>query len=244
MNRRKVLFGGSASVMAVLAPMAAAAKVLRTNLKKVESAVGTYKKVKFGSESGYAFFLKNSDGREREIAAEASGRQRIELQDRGMKGRGTLRYSMDFQMPPLNDPDGRLEAKFIFFQVKPDRVRNIGFIPYVSIMVPQRYRSEGFHVDFDFTDRNIHRVTSKRISPGAWHRLEITVKWSTDRSGYCDVKVDGQTIASHKGRTGPDVSPAARPTFGVYRSHLNRTDPAKVEDITFYVKNFQVEDLA
>lgn len=244
MKKRIFLFGLTALVSAGISPLRATATVLRTRFKKVESAVGSYKKARFDGESGYVFTLKNSDGREREIAAEASGRQRIELQDASMKGQGTMRYSLDFLMPALNDPDGRLEAKFIFFQVKPDRIRNIGFIPYVSIMVPQRYRSEGFHVDFDFSKKNIHVVTKKRISPGRWHNLDVTVNWTTGSSGFCTVAVDDQVIASHRGPTGPDVSPSARPTFGVYRSHMDKTDPAKVEDITLYVKNVRVERVA
>ncbi|MEM6565709.1 MAG: heparin lyase I family protein, partial [Pseudomonadota bacterium] len=242
-KRRDFIGALAAAGTIALLPVRGLAEVLKTRPRKVDISVGNYKKVRFGNEYGWAFTLKNGDGRETEIKAEANGRQRIELRDAKLKGQGTLRYTMDFMMPALDDPDGRLEAKFIFFQIKPDRIRNVGVIPYVSIRIPKNYRSDGFVVDFDFTDRNDYRRTNKKVRPGHWHRLEVTVKWVKDASGYAVVKMDGQTLAQHKGYTGPDAGPQAMPQFGVYRSHMNRTNPSKVEDILFYIKNYKVERL-
>jgi hypothetical protein len=241
-ERRTLLTTAITFAAFVVSPLTAAAQVLRSSLQQVESSVGSFDRVQFDGQPGYRFTLRNQDGREREIAAEANGRQRIELRDTVPNGRGTLSYTLEFMVPPFTDPDGRLEEKFIFFQIKPDRVRNIGFIPYVSIMVPRNYRSEGFHVDFDFPN-NVHLVTNSRLRVGAWHELQVIVRWTNGSDGYCDVLVDGRRIARNSGATGPDVSSAAIPSFGIYRSHMDRTDPQRVEDLTLYVKNYRVEQI-
>ena len=242
MFRRSFLARAMAVGTTVLAPLSAAAQVLRSRLVVVSVSVGDHDKVRFDGTPGHRFTLRNSDGREDEIAAEANGRQRIELRDVAQDARGTMRYSMKFMVPEMNDPDGRLEAKFIFFQIKPDHVRNIGFIPYVSIMVPRDYRREGFHVDFDFPD-NRHITTNTRLRIGSWHDIQFVIRWSKAADGFADVIVDGARIARHTGPTGPDGG-AAYPNFGIYRSHMNRTDPQKVEDLTVYIKDYVVERLA
>lgn len=242
MERRGFLKTSVAFAALAFYPVPVAADILRSNLRRVEPSVGSFDRVRFDGEPGFRFTLSNQDGREREIAAEASGRQRIEVRDTVPDGRGTLSYSLEFMVPELNDPDGRLEAKFIFFQVKPDRVRNIGFIPYISIMVPRNYRSEGFHVDFDFPD-NVHLITNSRLRIGAWHKLQVIVRWTDGADGFCDVFVDGRRIARHIGATGPDVSTAAVPSFGIYRSDMDRTNPQRVENLSLYVKNYRVEKI-
>lgn len=241
-ERRTFLTRAIGFTAIAISPFRAAAKQLRSSLQRVESSVGSFDRVRFDGEPGHRFMLGDEDGREREIAAEANGRQRIELRDTMPDGRGTLSYNLDFMVPPFADPDGRLEAKFIFFQIKPDRVRNIGFIPYVSIMVPRNYRSEGFHIDFDFPN-NVHIISNSRLRLGSWHELQVVVRWSNGIDGFCDVFIDGRRTARHSGATGPDVSSAAIPSFGIYRSHMNRADPQRVEDLTLYVKNYRVEQI-
>ncbi len=224
-------------------PLFASAQEIRQTIKRVSNSVGKSRRVRIEGEKAWHFTL-TPKGRESEIAAEASGRQREELRDYSSSARGTVIYKLQFMLPNIDDPNGQLEAKFIFFQLKPRDKRGVGFNPYLTVEIPKNYRSQGPKVDFEFQDGKVREVRSgKPVSPNRWHALEVIVKWSAQRDGFADVKLDGRTIARHDGFTGPDIGDPL-PNFGIYRSHLNNVDPSRLETINLYVRRYSVERIA
>ena len=224
-------------------PLFASAQEIRQKIKRVTNSVGKSRRVRIEGEKAWQFTL-TPEGRESEIAAEASGRQREELRDYSSSARGTVIYQLQFMLPRIDDPNGQLEAKFIFFQLKPRDKRGVGFNPYLTVEIPKKYRSQGPKVDFEFQDGKVREVRSgKPVSPNRWHALEVIVKWSAQPDGFADVKLDGRTIARHDGFTGPDIGDPL-PNFGIYRSHLNNVDPSRLETINLYVRRYRVERIA
>lgn len=224
-------------------PSIASGQEIRQKLKRVSISVGAQRRVRVDGEKAWKFTL-SPEGREREISHEKSGRQREELRDHSSNARGTVRYSLEFMLPKIDDPDGRLEAKFIFFQLKPRDKRTDSFYPYLSVEIPKNYRSQGPKVDFEFRVGKIHEVRSgKPISLNRWHRLDVIVRWTKQSDGLAEVIVDGRTIARHNGFTGPDIGDPLV-NFGIYRSHLDRANLSKLEEVNLFIRRYRVERIA
>lgn len=103
--------------------------------------------MRIDGERAYEFTL----GPDKFEAGEGS-RQREELRDVVPNARGTVRYRMEFLFPTIDDPDGRLESKFIFFQIKPKdpRTSTGDWFPYLSIQIEPDYRRAGPYTEFEF----------------------------------------------------------------------------------------------
>ncbi|NOD31498.1 heparin lyase I family protein [Ruegeria atlantica] len=243
MKRRSVLKATAVFTLAMVTALPMAAKELRTKLRRVDGSVGKSRRVRINGERAWEVTLP-PDGREEEIASEASGRQREELRDYTQTAQGTVRYSIDVLMPPWDDPDGRLEAKVMFFQLKPRKRRGESFWPYLSVEIPPDYRRAGPKVDFQF-DLGPTMIKQSRspMAPNRWYQLQVTVKWSTASDGYAIVELDDRQIARFDGVTVTDNS-IPLVNFGTYRSHLNATDPSKLETVQLFFRRYRVERLS
>lgn len=240
MNRRYFLQGMLAGGLALVAAVPAAAKQLRQRLKRVSISVGKTKKVKIDGERAFAFTL-GPDKLERGTGS----RQREEMRDTISHAKGTVHYSIEFLFPTIDDPDGRLERQFTFFQIKPkdSRTKTNDWFPYVNIQMEPDYRRKGIFTEFEFKVGNqIGRTSHKPIQHNKWYRLDVVVKWTQANDGFATVELDGNRIASFKGKTGPDGEPLVN--FGIYRAFMHRADPAKVETLQFYVRRYTATQIA
>ncbi len=244
-RRRSFLVNTVSAGFAALAGLganAAFAKELRQRLKRVSISVGKSRKVKVSGERAWHFILPPDRREDRTRETSGAGRQREEMRDTIAHAKGTVAYSIEFLMPEIADTDGRLEAKFIFFQIKPDAPRgpNDEYWPYFSIQVDPDY---SMWMDFEFVAGNqIGRPGRASVRQNQWHRLEVVVKWSGGKDGYAQVNFDGRKIGEYRGYTGPDGSPHVN--FGLYRSHLDRANQSKLETLELYVRRYSAVQVA
>ena len=240
MHRRGFLAGVFAALSVGLGALPAAAKQLRQSMKRAPTSVGKRRNVRIDGEKAYHFTLGP-----KKLEPGKGSRQREELRDVVSHARGTVRYRMEFLFPTIDDPDGRLESKFIFFQVKPkdSRTSTGDWFPYISVQMEPDYRRIGPLTEFEFSVGDQRGTPSRRpITQNVWHQLEAVVKWSQGNDGFATVSIDGRQIASFKGKTGPDGEPLVN--FGIYRSHVHRADPAKLETLQFYVRRYATERIS
>jgi hypothetical protein len=237
MKRRIFLSGVTTAIAGSIGALPAAAKQLRQSMKRAPTSVGKRRDVRIDDEHAYEFTL----GPDKFEPGKGS-RQREELRDVVSNASGTVRYRIEFLFPTIDDPDGRLESKFIFFQIKPKDTRTStgDWFPYLTVQIEPDYRRVGPYTDFEFTVGDQRGTASRRpIKQNVWHQLEVVVKWSQGNDGFATVAIDGNRIASFNGKTGPDGEPLVN--FGIYRSYLHRADPAKVETLQFYVRRYASE---
>ena len=237
---RKMGWAGVAGLSGLIAK-AANAKELRQRIKRVPISVGRSRKVKIDGEKAWHFILPPDKREDRTREVIGAGRQREERRDEISHAKGTVQYSIEFLVPTIEDSDGRLESKFIFFQIKPDGPRGKldERFPYFSIQVDPNY---SLFTDFEFTvGRQIGKQARASVKQNRWHRLDVVVKWSQGKDGFAYVEFDGSRISNYKGYTGPDGRPLVN--FGIYRSHLDRANPDKLETLELFVRRYKAVQL-
>lgn len=79
-----------------------------------------------------------------------------------------------------------------------------------------------------------HRLMPMREARGRWLDFMVHSNWSPNEDGYFDLYLNGQRIASHRGKITYNPSDDVTFRFGIYRSHIQRHSGPMPTHIVFY----------